>query len=75
MTSTLHVMDRSGDTRTTWDKTVPAEVEAAKAMFDSAKGNGYLAYTVEQGGGKGEVIRDFDPNAEAIIMSPQTVGG
>jgi hypothetical protein len=68
-------MDRTGDTRTTWSKTVRAEVDAAKAMFNSMKAKGYLAYTVEPGGGRGEVIRDFDPNAEAIIMSPQTVGG
>lgn len=72
---TLHAMDGSGDSRFTWDPSKPAEVEAAKAQFDTLKGKGYLAYSVQGDGSKGEVIREFDPSARATIMQPQMVGG
>lgn len=75
ITGTIHAMDETGDTRTMWDRDKLAEVEAAKAQFDALKAKGYLAYTVQDNGTKGEVIREFDPNAQAIIMSPQLVGG
>lgn len=73
--STLHVMDGSGDSRFLWSKDSEAEVAAARAQFDVLKSKGYLAYTVDESGSRGEVIREFDPNAQAIIMAPQTVGG
>jgi hypothetical protein len=73
--NTLHVMDQTGDSRFLWDKDSPDEVAGARAQFDIMKGKGYLAYTVDESGNKGEVIREFDPNAQAIIMVPQTVGG
>ena len=73
--NTLHIMDDSGDTRITWDPSKPFEVEQAKNSFDAHKQKGYLAYTVQGDGTKGEVIREFDPNAKATIMAPQHVGG
>lgn len=72
---TLHVMDRTGDTKIMWSSDNPDEVEAAKATFDSLKKKKFLAYTVREDGEKGEVIRDFDKTAERIIMAPQLVGG
>ncbi len=72
----LHVMDHTGDTKLVWDGDAGPEVEAAREMFDKLKGDGYLAYTVNPAdGSKGDVIREFDPSAQAIIMSPQLVGG
>lgn len=75
VTGTLHAMDHTGDTRFMWDKDKPEEVAAAKAQFDTLKRKNYLAYTVNADGSQGEVIREFDPEAQAIIMSPQLVGG
>jgi hypothetical protein len=72
---TLHVLDSSGDTRTIWNPGNQAEVDAAKATFNRLKKAGYLAYSVDEDGEKGEVIRTFDPQAGRIIMSPQLVGG
>lgn len=72
---TLHVMDDTGDTRTMWNPEVEAEVDAARAQFDALKAKGYLAYTVDNGGEKGEVINTFDKTLGAIIMIPQVVGG
>jgi len=73
--STLHVMDRTGDTKVMWSADNPDEVEVAQATFDKLKKKGFLAYTVRDDGSKGEVIRKFDKTAGRIIMSPQMVGG
>lgn len=73
--STLHIMDRTGDTKVLWSADNPDEVEAAKSTFDGLKKKGFLAYTVEEDGGKGEVIRKFDKTAGRIIMTPPLVGG
>lgn len=72
---TLHVLDHTGDSRTIWNPENQDEVDAAKATFDRLKKKGYLAYTVEEDGKRGEVIRRFDPAAGKIIMAPQLVGG
>ena len=72
----LHVMDHTGDTKLVWDGDAGPEVEAARDMFNTLKEQGYLAYSVDPAdGSKGEIIREFDPTAEAIIMSPQLQGG
>lgn len=73
--SELAVMDHTGDTKTIWDPNVPAEVEAAKAQFDALKKKGYMAYRVSGDHGKGEMLKEFDPKAGKIIMSPPLAGG
>lgn len=80
-TGVMNTLDGNGDTKLLWDKDVPEEVEAARKHFNrltkpkSKGGLGYLAYTVEDGGGKGEHLREFDPEATRIILAPQTAGG
>lgn len=71
----LHVMDEGGDTKIVWDKDVPAEVEAARELFDKMKGKKYLAYSVKKGGKKDQVIGGFDADAEKLIMAPMMKGG
>lgn len=73
--SALHIMDHTGDNRILWSTDKPDSVSIAQAAFDAAKEKGYLAYTVDEKGEKGEVIHTFDPQAGAIIMAPQLVGG
>jgi len=70
----LSILDHTGDTRIAWSTDRPDEVEAARDLFTKFKGKGYLAYRVE-GTGKGSVLREFDPAAGDIIMSPQMQGG
>lgn len=74
-TGSLTVLDGSGDSRFMWSKDNPDEVKAAKSTFKKLKDKGYLAYKVKGDGTKGEVLREFDPEAEKIIMAPQLVGG
>lgn len=73
--SELRVMDRTGDTKTIWDKDNATEVEVARETFAKLKKKGYLAYRVKKDGEKGEVIKEFDPDAEKIILAPPMAGG
>lgn len=75
-TRTLHRLDRTGDTVTEWHRADDFEVAAAKSVFDSLRGEGFMAYRIDGGDeGGGAVIKDFDPDAEQIIMAPPLVGG
>jgi hypothetical protein len=75
LASVLKVLDETGDTRITWNPRVRAEVDAARAHFNAMKEKRYLAYRVGDDDGRGEVIREFDPEAREIIMHPQMQGG
>ncbi len=66
---------RAGDTRLIWDASQPAEVEAVKSMFDRLIRKHYNAYSVKADGEKGEMIHEFDPRAEKIILAPAIAGG
>lgn len=72
---TLHVMDRTGDTRIEWNPSSSDEVAMARKAFDEAKRKRYLTYKVGADGTRGELLREFDATAERIICTPQTVGG
>ena len=71
----LCILDETGDSRFQWDKNDPEQVAKAQAKFDEMKKKGYLAYSVNKKGDRGDVINTFDPNAERIIMHSQLVGG
>ncbi len=71
----LEVMDDTGDTKTNWDKGNADEVAAARAQFASLKDKGYVAYSVDKDGESDSVIKEFDPDAERLIMRPAMVGG
>jgi hypothetical protein len=74
-TGSLCVLDLSGHSRMQWDRKSPQQVAAAKARFDELRARGYLAYKLEKDGGQGEVITQFDPNAERLVMNAPMVGG
>ncbi len=68
-------MGPDGDNRFQWDTNDQDSVEVARAAFAAGKAKGMLAYSVTPGGGRGQVVRDFDPEAGALVMSPQLQGG
>ncbi len=72
---TLSVLDATGDTRLQWDKNNPDEVKYARERFDELKAKRYLAYRLNSKGNQGEVINDFDPAAERIILHAPMIGG
>lgn len=73
--SEMMVLSREGDTKIIWTPGNTDEVNAALTMFNDLKKKGFIAYKVTAGGEKGEVIREFDPSAEKLIMAPPMVGG
>lgn len=74
-TGVLEAMDLTGDSKVYWDKNNEGEVEAARASFDTLKRKRYAAYKLNSDGSTGEVLREFDPSAERIVMRPQMAGG
>jgi hypothetical protein len=71
---TLIIMDGRGDTEVHWGIDNEAEVVAARSAFGDLRRRGYLAYRL-RGGRPGEVLREFDPEAEQIVMTPPMRGG
>jgi len=76
MTGEMAVMTVSdGDFKIIWDSDRPSEVSHARETFDKFKAQGYLAYKVDKGGERGEVMKSFEPTAEKVILAPRMVGG
>jgi hypothetical protein len=71
----MRVIDRTGDTKVIWSDDNPDEVENARRTFNDLRKKGYTAYAVGAKGAKGEVVREFDPSAEKLILAPALVGG
>jgi hypothetical protein len=71
----LMELDRTGDTRLQWDPNEKDQVEAAKKKFAELKAKGYRGFSVNKKGTKGDILDDFDPHEERILMVPQMVGG
>jgi hypothetical protein len=70
----LIIMDSRGDTEVHWGIDNEAEVVAARSAFGDLRRKGYLAYRL-RGGQPEEVLTEFDPEAEQIIMAPPMRGG
>jgi hypothetical protein len=74
--SVLVELDKTGDTKITWDRSKPDEIEVARAAFANARARGMMAYKVTgKDGTKGEIMHEFDPQAERIILAPALRGG
>jgi hypothetical protein len=65
----------SGDTKLVWNSDDAIEVEAARRSFDFLRGKGFASFKVAGEGRRGEQIREFSPEAGALIMAPQMSGG
>lgn len=72
----IAVMGKEGDIKTIWDRSKPAEVEHARATFNEMRKKGYLAFRcANKEGDKGEQMKEFDPDAQMMIMVPPMQGG
>jgi hypothetical protein len=67
-----NVLDKTGHTSHEWDAAVPAEVEAARALFDSLTKKNYRAFV---GGEGGRRLDRFDPSVGEMTFVPQLQGG
>lgn len=72
----MHTLDHTGDQKVMWDSAQADEVDAARETFTRLRKAGYLAYKAEgRKGERGEQIREFDPEAERIILVKPHQGG
>lgn len=74
----LRIMGRAGDTRVAWpDIVTDAEGEAAvreaERIFAEERSRGTRAYEVK--GGVGTEIKEFNKQAEKILLVPPMQGG
>jgi hypothetical protein len=69
------VMDRNGDTRHEFDAADLASLAIAEARFHELTGKGFRAAALGKDGAPGELMRNFDPQAEQTLFIPQLVGG
>jgi hypothetical protein len=74
--SLLIQLDHTGDTRIIFNRANPLEVSIARNAFMQARKDGYMAYKVTGTEGlKGEIMHEFDPLAERMILAPPLKGG
>ena len=73
--ATHTTVDKAAKGATASDKSKAADVEAARIVFDTLRAKGYLAFRVSRNGAKGKQMKEFDPNAERMVMVPQMQGG
>lgn len=72
----LAILGRTGDVKVEWDADVDDEVSIAKKAFQENKKKGYSAFRVHgKDWRKGEQLKEFDPDAERIVMIPAMQGG
>ncbi len=71
----LSILDKSGDTKTIWDPDIAAEVEVARAAFNTLVNKGYSIFKVNKEGNKGVKMHEFDPDAGKLIAVPRIVAG
>jgi len=68
------VMDRTGDSRHSFNPNDARELAKAEQRFDELTNLGFAA-AVRTGPGQVSQIRSFDPNAEETLFFPRLVGG
>lgn len=71
----LMIMDVSGHRQLGWAEQDTTETGVAAQEFARALFNGSVAYGFHTGERVGNVIREFDPAADRIVIRPQAAGG
>ena len=69
------VMNHSGDSRHTFNPSLPKDAEEAASRFDDLLRRGYTAVGFETGNEQGKVLHRFDPSTERTLFIPQLRGG
>jgi len=71
----MRVIDMSGDCKHIWDPENEEEVSAVREIFETLIEKGYQAFSVKKNGEKGRKIKEFDPDAGMVILTPRFAGG
>lgn len=71
----LKILCEKGDERVVWDSNNGRQAMEAKEKFRDLIKKGYSAYSVDARGKKNRRIKEFDVEAEEILMVPPTAKG
>jgi hypothetical protein len=73
--SVMMILTEKGDERLVWDKDNGREAKQAKRKFLELLAKGYTAFSVDHVSEKNRKIKEFDVDAEEILMVPEIVKG
>lgn len=73
--SVMMILTEKGDERLVWDRDNGREAKQAKKKFLELLAKGYTAFSVDRESEKNKKIKEFDIDAEEILMVPETVKG
>ena len=71
----MKTLGRHGDIHVSWNTDNDKEVSTAKEMFYKKINEGWSAFREKLVGAKGDRIKEFDPEAQRIILVPPITGG
>jgi len=71
----MMIMDRTGDTRVTFDTSTAEGVDAAEKRFKELTGSGFRAAKMTNDGTPGTLLKKFDATAEKVLFIPALQGG
>jgi hypothetical protein len=69
----IRILDRNGDTQLTYDPEEEAATRDLEARFAELMERGFVAFDVSTEPGR--IIRQFDPKATEVIVTPRFAGG
>ncbi len=73
--SVMKILTEKGDERIVWDRENGRQAKQAKQKFLELLKKGYTAFSVDHASEKNRKIKEFDIDAEEIMMVPETVKG
>jgi len=71
----LRILERVGDMKISWNSSNREEIKTAKEIFDKKISQGWSAFGEKLSGAKGDRIKEFDSEAERIVLVPPITGG
>ena len=71
----LRVIGRQGDSKVVWNSENAQEVGVARKVFEEYRSKGFTAFATTKAGRKGNLLVNFDPQAEEILFVPPMAGG
>ena len=75
MRSTMYMLSKRGDTEVQWEPSDPISVARAQRAFDTYRRAHALAFVISGPGKDPICTRDFDPDAEEIVLTRPLMGG
>lgn len=75
MKHVLASLDHTGHSEVEWDESDPISIEKAREEFNKLKGQGRVAFELDESGKKGRKLSEFDPKVRRMVVTRVPVGG